>query len=732
MGEGGMTDTPQSLLRNGDLPGMVRWYEPVLLAQIGVRTVISSTFGQYADHRLIQAASDSAIAQTLAVRYDYSWPDHPDPGRRISLDADGAVWIDYVADVGDGFLATYATAYCLAKPALEIAGAGTLPAGQILIMGGDQAYPAATREAYRDRLQLPFSWAFNVRQGERRLFAIPGNHDWYDGLTTFDSLFCSSRDRLAEQKGTRIGGWQCQQHRSYWAIRLPYNWWIWGADIQFSKYLDESQISYFETVAQQMGAGHKVILCLAEPNWLVAERAYDEHQNLNVMSMIARRQGAKVCAVIAGDWHHYNHYTAPDLGMHFIVAGGGGAFLHATHDLRAEVEFNWAVRRKQASAGGTVPGLIGQHPVSTSPAAEDEAEWMPKAFPIVLKETPRPKAKPAGETTSIVEEIAEEVEKEATAALHLILDKPRCYPDRWQSRWMSLRNLLFPIYNWKFAIGIGAIYWLVTWMFHIVVTDERVGGAKFDQIGAEGGLAGYLAHLSVVPGYIIEAMSYSIGFALTLAAMLGGLIWYVQVDETRGNFARWTTKIVVGGLHFLAHLTTMMALAVLFVRWHQYLSPNIQQWLSTFWDWFSRSAPILQDKLRAPGAAIQQGRGWVPHVLGFIYPIEMGLIGGLVGGFIWGLYWVIACVLARMHCGDAFAALRIKGYRNFLRMKFEPDKLTIYPIGMDRVPGKDGWRDPALGEPELPNRPRLVPVRPLPLKLLERPIVIRAKDVREV
>ena len=46
--------------------------------------------------------------------------------------------------------------------------------------------------------------------------------------------------------GNVIGGWQCQQHRSYWALRLPYNWWIWGADIQFSKYLDTAQVNYFE------------------------------------------------------------------------------------------------------------------------------------------------------------------------------------------------------------------------------------------------------------------------------------------------------------------------------------------------------------------------------------------------------------------------------------------------------------------------------------------------------
>ena len=119
-------------------------------------------------------------------------------------------------------------------------------------MGGDQCYPQATREEYKKKLLTPYNWAFTVKNPDRKLFALPGNHDWYDGLNSFDSLFCAARDRSS--KGNAIGGWQCQQHRSYWAIKLPYNWWIWGADIQFSKYLDASQVSYFETVACADGA----------------------------------------------------------------------------------------------------------------------------------------------------------------------------------------------------------------------------------------------------------------------------------------------------------------------------------------------------------------------------------------------------------------------------------------------------------------------------------------------
>ena len=89
-------------------------------------------------------------------------PPTPHSANRIALDDSGAFWIDYVADVGDGFEPTYATAYLLAQDSLDVRGAGKLRHGEILIMGGDQCYPQATREEYKKRLLQPFNWAFSV------------------------------------------------------------------------------------------------------------------------------------------------------------------------------------------------------------------------------------------------------------------------------------------------------------------------------------------------------------------------------------------------------------------------------------------------------------------------------------------------------------------------------------------------------------------------------------------
>jgi hypothetical protein len=120
----------------------------------------------------------------------------------------------------------------------------------------------------------------------------------------------------------------------------------------------------------------------------------------------------------------------------------------------------------------------------------------------------------------------------------------------------------------------------------------------------------------------------------------------------------------------------------------------------------------------------------VRELVGLLYPFEMMFVGGLIGGFIWGSYWVLTGLLGHMHAEDAFAALRIKHYRNFLRMKFEPDQMTIYPIGLDKVPRFSGWTSHPADGPVPDGRSTLVPREPLVPHLIEEPIIIRPEYVK--
>jgi hypothetical protein len=732
--------SPLRQLRMGRLPKMVSWYDPRLLARIGVRTVISSVFGQYADQRLMQAVTDTAGNEELCSRYDYENPNATDPNKCVVPDESGAYWIDYVADVGDGFESTYAMAYLLAQDSLNIRGPGRLRHGDVLIMGGDQCYPQATREEYKKRLVQPFDWAFNTNNPTRKLFAIPGNHDWYDGLTAFDSLFCSSRDRLSNAKGNAIGGWQCQQHRSYWALHLPYNWWIWGADIQFSKYLDTAQVNYFEAVAQRMSNKDNLIICLAEPSWMLADlQGQDEEENFFKITTIARKRGAHVRAVIAGDWHHYSRYYLHELDIHFITSGGGGAFLHPTHVLRNSISVRWPERDEGEDAAPETSGL------------RSADSWKAREYDIRLKRHGKAAENVVEQAMQDVQDAIEPLKPDGLGLKRkrqpLKPQAPKCYPDKGRSYLLSLSNLFFPFYNPSFAIGIGLVYWIITWQFQSLVAQHHISSFKIDNIGVG---TSFWSVLRFMPLYLIQAMLVSISLAMMLGALYVTLVWYVDAIE-RPGLRRYATKFLVGTTHFAAHLTAMFVLSLLVVMLNNWMSPSIETGVKAIWQTQETRTGLVRDVIQETieplqrqeerQAAEQRQRPAqaadtppqptpVRNLVGFVsYPTMMVVLGALIGGSLWGLYWVLTGLFGRMHAEDAFAALRIKNYKNFLRLKFEQDKLTIYPLGIDKMPGPDHWLNAPKGRANpLPSNPKLIAVKPIDIRLIENPIVITSYD----
>lgn len=297
---------------------MVGWYDPMQLLRTGADVLFSTLFGRHADFRAIEALGTPNIDPK---DYDYT-----DDGRRKEI------WIDYVADVGDGWNSTYAVAHALSQPTLDLQNAGgdriQTKRGAILIFGGDAVYPVASRLEYKQRLVLPYRTAL-PKDGADPVpdaYAIPGNHDWYDSLVSFTRLFCG-RESFA--------GWNTKQRRSYFALQLPHRWWLLGTDMQLESDIDRAQVDYFLHIAQtQMQDGDRVILCNAEPHWITAkvyaelDPTYTESNLAFLENQVLR--GRDVRVFLAGDLHHYRRHAHAD-GTQKITAGGGGAFLHPTH-----------------------------------------------------------------------------------------------------------------------------------------------------------------------------------------------------------------------------------------------------------------------------------------------------------------------------------------------------------------------------------------------------------------
>ncbi len=294
---------------------MVRWLDPRQLLDTSARVVLSGIFGTYADKRELQALMPTEI-------YDRS--DHEE------------LWLDYVADLGDGWDPTYSIASLLAAPTLEVASderTYDTQRGRILVMGGDAVYPVPKRADYENRMLGPYRAALPCTHHRHpELFAVPGSHDWYDGLVNFTSVFC---------RQYWIGGWKTRQNRSHFALKLPHGWWLWGVDIQFGDYIDEAQIRYFTEVAEKhVARGDRIILCTARaPGTGGSQPHLYAERNLQYFQReIVAPSGAVLVLQVTSGRHHYAHYREPDGPRHHVNGGGGGAFLHPTHHLPDHLE----------------------------------------------------------------------------------------------------------------------------------------------------------------------------------------------------------------------------------------------------------------------------------------------------------------------------------------------------------------------------------------------------------
>ncbi|XP_058089774.1 uncharacterized protein LOC131236542 [Magnolia sinica] len=264
------------------------------------------------------------------------------------------MWFDFMADTGDGGNSSYAVARLLAQPSIHLKNGGSmrvLPRGDLLLIGGDLAYPNPSAFTYEKRLFCPFEYALQpppwykpehiaVKKPELpsgvselkqydgpQCFVIPGNHDWFDGLHTFMRYICHK---------SWLGGWFLPQKKSYFALQLPKGWWIFGLDQALHGDIDVFQFKFFaEIINNKVGENDSVIVMTHEPSWLL-DWYWNDVTGKNVTHLIRDYLKGRCKLRVAGDLHHYMRHSfvpsdKPVYVQHLLVNGCGGAFLHPTH-----------------------------------------------------------------------------------------------------------------------------------------------------------------------------------------------------------------------------------------------------------------------------------------------------------------------------------------------------------------------------------------------------------------
>ena len=261
-----MDPLPLEQLLPSHKPKMVCWYDPGVLARSAVLVTIANLFGRNSDTRLIEA-----LASQPQKDFNYA----------NAADASGEFWLDFVADLGDGWDSTFAVASAVAEPELKVAAADgeqfSTRGGQVLVFGGDEVYPYPSKDAYAKRTEAPYATAFSGAARNPDIFAVPGNHDWYDSLVAFSRVFCRPERGFA--------GCRTQQTRSYFALQLPGKWWLLAIDLQLGADLDEPQVRYFQDIAKRIEPDANVILCVPDPQWIY-EKSYPDHESYEDATLV--------------------------------------------------------------------------------------------------------------------------------------------------------------------------------------------------------------------------------------------------------------------------------------------------------------------------------------------------------------------------------------------------------------------------------------------------------------
>ncbi|MEV6151596.1 metallophosphoesterase [Nonomuraea sp. NPDC052129] len=264
-----------------------------------------------------------------------------DPDFRVKPEVGESFSFLLLGDTGEGDASQYAVV-----PGLLKVGEGT----SFAVIASDVLYPAGSGNEYENKFFRPY------KDYDAPIYAIPGNHDWYDGLGGFMRVFCDApalppkRDSglrgllwrrsetiderlLAEARTFRDRPAQrAAQPGPYWAIETP-SLLIVGVDTGIQGEIDAQQTEWLRRTSLDP---RPKILVTGKPIYTRNDYKPSPLEGGGTIDDIIRAPEHRYVAAIGGDVHNYQRYPVRvgDRVIQYIVSGGGGAFMHATHTTR--------------------------------------------------------------------------------------------------------------------------------------------------------------------------------------------------------------------------------------------------------------------------------------------------------------------------------------------------------------------------------------------------------------
>jgi Calcineurin-like phosphoesterase len=221
---------------------------------------------------------------------------------------------------------------------------------RFVMVASDVVYPTGAMKDYESRFWLPFKGV------TKPVYAIPGNHDWYDALEGFAATFfepdaariamrariaadggisSTTDDRIEEfvqradflrrQYGVPTGA----QTAPFFQVQTPAFALI-AIDTGVLRGVDPAELAWLRA-ALEASRGKMVMAVLGHPFFAGGHDVARDDQEFMELRKLLREH--RVSLVMAGDTHDLEYYREPVRGeseaftMHHWVNGGGGAYL---------------------------------------------------------------------------------------------------------------------------------------------------------------------------------------------------------------------------------------------------------------------------------------------------------------------------------------------------------------------------------------------------------------------
>jgi hypothetical protein len=222
---------------------------------------------------------------------------------------------------------------------------------KFLVISSDVIYPAGSMADYEFNFYFPFKGL------EKPIYAIPGNHDWFDALEGFNANFLEPRAasaalearveadlHLTSTNTRRIGALIGQggrlrnlyninnnnQRGPFFEIQTP-DFALIAIDTGIQRTVDERQWSWLEGALDR--ARDKFIMAIVgHPRFAGGQDTSIGDEKFSALYRLLESHGVTIA--MAGDTHDFEYYqtesmssTSGSRDMHYFVNGGGGAYL---------------------------------------------------------------------------------------------------------------------------------------------------------------------------------------------------------------------------------------------------------------------------------------------------------------------------------------------------------------------------------------------------------------------